>query len=245
MIRYVVTILSVLLTLALLALLTVSFENGTNGGTCKAVAVSLQDEEGARFVSETEVKQLLLAKGIRLKDKPLDNIDYAAVERAVKQHCLVQRAECYPCPSGIVRIAVWQHIPVMRVFSGGHSFYIDAKGVKTGLSTLTAADVPVATGAISDSVTLADLYQLALLLKEEPTWDALIEQVVVFPDGEWLLVPRVGDFDILFGRPVNMETKLRRLAVFMSEYLPRIGWESYSSINLKYDNQIVCTRKET
>lgn len=73
----------------------------------------------------------------------------------------------------------------------------------------------------------------------------MIEQIVVYPDGEWLLVPRVGDFDVHFGRPVNMETKLKRLAVFLGEYLPRMGWDTYSSINLKYDNQIVCTRKET
>ena len=123
--------------------------------------------------------------------------------------------------------------------------YLDANGAKTGLSTQTAADVPVATGAIHDSTTLADLYKLACLLQEEPAWDALIEQIVVYPDGEWLLVPRVGDFDVHFGRPVNMETKLKRLAVFMSEYLPKMGWETYSSINLKYDNQIVCTRKKT
>lgn len=245
MIKYVVTILSVLLTLALLVFLTVSFGNEANGNTCNAVTVSLEDDKDARFVSEAEVRQLLQVKGIKLINRPLDRIDYAAVERAVRQHRLVQRAECYPCPSGAVRIAVWQHIPVMRVFTTGGSYYIDAKGEKAGLSTLTAADVPVATGAISDSVTLADLYQLAILLKEEPTWDALIEQVVVMTDGEWLLVPRVGDFDIHFGRPVNMETKLRRLAVFMSEYLPRMGWETYSAINLKYDNQIVCTRKET
>lgn len=245
MIKQVVTILTVLLTLALLVFLTVTFEGKTSDQTCKSVIVSLQDEEGQRFVSEAEVRQLLQSKGIRLKDKPLDRIDYAAVENTVKQHRLVQRAECYPCPSGTVCIAVWQHIPVMRIFAEGSSYYLDANGAKTGLSTQTAADVPVATGAIHDSTTLADLFKLACLLQEEPAWDALIEQIVVYPDGEWLLVPRVGDFDVHFGRPVNMETKLKRLAVFMSEYLPKMGWETYSSINLKYDNQIVCTRKKT
>lgn len=243
--KKVLTILAVLLTLAVLVLLTKTFAGRLPEGTCTDVVVSLQGNDDQRFVSEGEVRHLLRAGGIELKGKPLDGIDYADVERTVGQHRLVRRVECYPCPSGTVCIAVWQHIPLMRVFVDGGGFYLDAEGTKTGLSAHSAADVPVATGAIRDSVTLADLYQLALLLKKEPTWDALIEQVVVNPDGEWLLVPRVGDFEVLFGRPVNMETKLKRLSVFMREYLPKLDWDTYSTINVKYDNQIVCTRKKS
>lgn len=29
----------------------------------------------------------------------------------------------------------------------------------------------------------------------------------------------------------------------MNQAIPKVGWEKYSMINLKYKNQIVCTKK--
>lgn len=236
---------SVLLVMAVLALVTVAFGNRSVDQPCQEVLINLVDTKSASFINEPEIRQLLTDKGVKLEGKSLSSIDYAAVEQLVNQHRLVQRAECYPCPSGIVRIAIWQHVPVMRIFSEGKSYYIDTEGYKTGLSTLTAANVPVATGAIHDSLTIADLYKMAGLLKQDARLDALIEQIVVNANGEWVLIPRLGDFELHVGQPVNLEVKLKRLSVFLSKYLPKIGWNTYSVISVKYDNQIVCTRKET
>jgi cell division protein FtsQ len=41
-----------------------------------------------------------------------------------------------------------------------------------------------------------------------------------------------------------LDVKLENLKLFYQKALPKVGWERYSSINLKYKNQIVCTIKE-
>lgn len=244
MLRKLLILLSVIVVIGLVVFITLHFADKGAGDRCKEVQVLLMDEAGTSFISTTEIQRLLAESGVRLKGKRLDRIDYETVEQIVKGHKMVERAECYACPSGVVCISIWQHLPVLRLFDGSSSAYIDGNGRKTGLSTLTAADVVVASGSIQDSVTIRSLYKMALLLRDNPDWDALIEQIYVEPNREWVLIPRIGEVRIEFGRPVNMESKLKRLTVFMKEYLPRMGWSTYSTINVKFDNQIVCTKKE-
>jgi cell division protein FtsQ len=92
-------------------------------------------------------------------------------------------------------------------------------------------------------VTIRELYRMAIILQSNPVWDALVEQIYVEDNGEWILIPRAGGFEILFGMPVNMETKMKRVDSFIKKYLPKMGWDRYSRINLKFDNQIICTKK--
>ncbi len=244
MLNRTVTILSVFILTALVVFITVDFADKRKGATCKDVQVLLMDEAGTSFISEPEIQRLLAQYGVRLKGKALDRIDYEAVERIVKRHKLVERAECYACPSDVVCISIWQHVPVLRLINSNSGCYVDINGKKAGLSSLTAADVMVASGSVHDSSTVMSLHKMALLLRNKPEWDAMVEQVYVEPDGEWIVIPRVADVKVEFGRPVNMETKLNRMVVFMRDYLPKMGWNTYSVINLKYDNQIVCTKKE-
>jgi cell division protein FtsQ len=71
---------------------------------------------------------------------------------------------------------------------------------------------------------------------------AQIEQVFVEPNGEFELIPRVGNHIIIFGGPDNMEDKFDRLFVFYRNGLSRIGWTRYNVINIKYRNQVVCSK---
>ena len=41
----------------------------------------------------------------------------------------------------------------------------------------------------------------------------------------------------------NAENKLAKLEVFYKEAMMKSGWEKYKIINLKFKNQVVCTKK--
>jgi cell division protein FtsQ len=53
----------------------------------------------------------------------------------------------------------------------------------------------------------------------------------------------VGNHQILLGSLDDFEKKLKHLRLFYEQVIPKMGWEKYSVINLKYRNQIVCTKK--
>lgn len=55
------------------------------------------------------------------------------------------------------------------------------------------------------------------------------------------LVPRSGDFSIEFGTLAMATEKMDKLRKFYDEGLTNMGWERFSKIDLRYNNQVICT----
>lgn len=76
-------------------------------------------------------------------------------------------------------------------------------------------------------------------------WSAEIVQIVASSASsgaiELVLIPRSGDFRIVFGEIDDTERKFDKLMKFYRDGLGNIGWDRYRTINLKYNNQVVCT----
>jgi cell division protein FtsQ len=61
---------------------------------------------------------------------------------------------------------------------------------------------------------------------------------------EFELYPAVGNQKILFGKATDIAEKFEKLKIFYNEGLNKTdNWNKYSTINLKYKNQVVCTKK--
>lgn len=80
-------------------------------------------------------------------------------------------------------------------------------------------------------------------------WQSQIVQINVVPKPETgtehliELIPRVGDQVIMLGWLDNYEAKLNKLMKFYRKILPHEGWNTWSYIDLRYDGQVVCSRK--
>ena len=85
--------------------------------------------------------------------------------------------------------------------------------------------------------------KFALFLQENDFWNNQIEQIYVNPDNEVELIPRVGNHRIVLGSFADFEEKLDNLRLFYEKAIPKVGWEKYSIISLKYKDQIVCTKR--
>ena len=57
------------------------------------------------------------------------------------------------------------------------------------------------------------------------------------------IIPRIGNHKIYFGDLLNLDEKLDYLYKFYKYILPSKGWDTYKLISLKYNNQIVCTKR--
>lgn len=82
-------------------------------------------------------------------------------------------------------------------------------------------------------------------VEDDGFWSAEIVQIVASSASsgamELVLVPRSGDFRIVFGEIGDAERKFDKLMRFYRDGLGKIGWNRYGTINLKYNNQVVCT----
>lgn len=244
MLKKILGIVAVLGVLAYLIFAIVQFSGEPGTRNCKEVVIQVMDSTNRQYVSAPEVKKLIQLNNLNLVGQRLDQIRYRRVEFVVSVMRMVRRVECFSTNSGKVIVRVWQFSPILRVMQDQGNFYVDATGERLEISLNSAANVLVASGSIRDSVHIRRLYRMALLLRQDPFWEAQIVQIFQKPNGEWVLVPRVGDYEIEFGLPNEVEDKLARLKLFYQKALPKAGWEKYSSISVKYRKQIICTKKE-
>ena len=73
-------------------------------------------------------------------------------------------------------------------------------------------------------------------INADPFWKALFQQVQVEPNGELILIPRIGDHQIDFGKAENIELKLRNLKLVYTEGFKGDAWSKYRTVSLKNKN---------
>ncbi|MGE4433591.1 MAG: cell division protein FtsQ/DivIB [Bacteroidales bacterium] len=245
MLKRLLVVLLLLLAFAYMVFAALNYAHQPNTVVCSDVSIEIKNDALQTFVKPEDIERILRQQNLFPdSSKRTSEVDFDALEDLLCKHRLVERAECFVSPSGRLMIHVWQHQPILRVVAANDQYYVDVNGKKTALSNHSAADVPVATGFIRDSVCLDRLYSLAQLIRTNETWDDFIEQICVEADGGWTLIPRIGDFELYLGQPIHLERKLNRAVSFVRDYLPQMGWDRYSKIDVSFANQIVCTKND-
>ena len=89
---------------------------------------------------------------------------------------------------------------------------------------------------------LFKIYSLAKFINKNKFLNTQIEQIYINKENGIELIPKVGKHLILFGDIDNMEEKFENLIAFYKKGLSKVGWDKYKKINLKYKNQVVCTK---
>tara|TARA_R110002072_G_scaffold150470_2_gene298873 strand:- start:745 stop:1542 length:798 start_codon:yes stop_codon:yes gene_type:complete len=232
---------------------------------CSSIKIQVDNNSGNFFVTNDDVLDMIFSKGDSLVGTPITSIPIAVYERHIAADPSVKRAEVYTKHNGVFAVKVYQREPILRVFnSDGESFYLDKEGSVMPTSDNYTARVPVASGFImekqyemqrhnvaemSDSLKdiscLDDLFTLANFIRNDEFWKAQIQQIRVEANGELTLIPTVGDHHILLGRIDKMEQKFKKLLLFYKKGLNTTGWDQYSRINLKYKDQVICTKKNS
>jgi len=126
------------------------------------------------------------------------------------------------------------------------------------VSKISALRLPVITGSFgleksqvelnlhtSDSLAkpkLAEAYDISSLIYGDSLWKAQFQHLSFESNGDLVAYPQVGNHTIIFGSK-RLEEKLEALRIFYYEGMSQESWNKYKSINLKYKDQIVCTKK--
>ncbi len=191
--------------------------------------------------------------GKNLVGEQLSGIDVNRVERVIESDPFVYNADVFIDAENMIHLNISQREPVVRVIdNNGLQYYLDRFGEKMPLSPHFAARVIVATGNIPPFVPdflkrrqhpLKDIFQLTKEIVEDPFLYSLVEQIYKDENGEYTLIPKVGNHTIMLGTVADIKRKLKKLKVFYKEGLPYEGWQKYKSINLKFDDQVVCKKR--
>ena len=210
-------------------------------------------ENGEKLITENDVRQALMRSfGNTLEGTELKRLEVERVEKVLEEDPFVENADSYVDQNNVLHIRIEQRAPMLRVLdNSGGNYYIDEKGVKMPPSRNFTAHVLVATGNINPYTAdfrqkkrhaLKDLMTLTETLNKDKFLRDFIQQIHVNSAGEFVLVPLIGDQQILLGSIRRLDDKLNRLKTFYKEAMPYTGWRKYHTINLKYKGQIVCKK---
>lgn len=208
------------------------------------------------FIEREEIDAILKENQGDLIGRNLNGINLDEIETKIKANPYIAYAKVYADMDGVIHIEIKQRQPLLRIINAANQdFYVDRNGLKMPVSANFTADVLVANGDIRESFSgrldtlsskvAADLYKTALFIKDDTLWDAQIEQIYVNEHKDIELIPRVGNQRVILGDADSIAVKMGNLLAFYKQAMPKVGWDAYKTINIKYTNQIVCERSKS
>lgn len=228
---------------------------------CSGLIISIDRPHS--FIDNNAVENLLIKNKISLDSCLIENINFDAIEKIIEENPSVKNADVYSDFAGKVFIKIEQRNPIMRIITEDNiHFYVDDKHKLMPINSSYAANVPVVSGYIDKefaeyidssevsqenikgyTFTPNDLYNFVSYLNNSDLWRYQIEQIYVNYDKEIELIPRVGNHIIILGDLKNYEYKLQKLISLYKNGFTDLDWNAYSSINLKYSEQIICKKR--
>lgn len=230
------------------------------GLKCTGIGVWIRDSLERQFVVPRDITGLLEQPGDSIRGRSFSDLDLSVLEAKLRSDPAIRTAEIYATIDGELRVEVSQRVPIARIIDRDmHQYYVDGRGCCIPVSHRFSERVLVMNGNIGGALHEAgsldgmpegkaktgmkELLELAGYLYADPFLRAQIEQIYVNGRGELEMVPRLGAHIILFGDPLDYRRKLFKLEAVYREGFRYRGWNQYETINLKYRNQVICTKR--
>ncbi len=193
------------------------------------------------FITHETVNKLLIENKKDASSIRKVALDLNDLENAINQHAMVETAEVYVSVDGLLKADVKQKTPIARVFEYQESYYIDSKGTKMPLSDIHSARVPILSGGdnVKDNEKLNELFRL---IYNDDFLKKNIIGVKVLPSGSVIMKNRNYDYDIAFGKTIQMERKFKNYKAFFQKAVLDSSIQKYKIVNLKFTQQVVCTK---
>jgi cell division protein FtsQ len=205
-------------------------------------APEVQFKESQNFITKDNVNKLLIQNYGTITGIAKVQLDLNKVEKSIDNNPMVDKAEVYATVDGKLKAIVTQKKPVARIFSGSKSYYLDYKGNEMPLSDSETARVLLVSGSI-DRVDDVKLKALLNYIFDDGFLKKNITGMNITPLGTIMMQSRSYDYEIVFGQPINIDRKFKNYKAFLQDAVKDTLIENYKTINLKFTQQVVCTKK--
>jgi cell division protein FtsQ len=229
---------------------------------CSKIRVVITDSTSAQFFDRRDVEKVLRLGHQKIRGIPIEEINTNKVEELFSKNPYIKKIEVYTTLDGIMNVRVRQRTPVVRVIaSNGAGYYLDEDGYIMPSSRKFSPYLLVANGsffvgdqfrrvACLDSIPDKKFYrpwfellELADFINDDSFWSAQIVQLYLNSNQDFEIIPRVGAHQIILGKAEGYETKFSNLEILYDEGLKKEGWNNYQKIDLRFKNQVICTKR--
>lgn len=222
--------------------------------------VMLQETDYPALTSAERIQTHILETMPSIIGQSVKNVELEKVENEIALNSHLSHVRAFLNINGDMNIKAKPRKAILRVFDQkGENLYVGKDKILMDNSLSHTHRLIVASGYIphlnkEERIQILKgnedlpeiynhLYELANKIHEDEFLDALIDQIYVNKKGQIELTPKIGVKKISFGSFENTEEKLFNLKAFYINGNDIIDWQKYKSINIKYKNQIVCSKK--
>jgi cell division protein FtsQ len=235
-----------------------------NETVCSGFDVNIDYQDADHLITPWIIRNYVKKHCGEPLNSSISKINIENIELQILSIPYVLKADVFLTIEGRLVARIVQRKPLMRVINRlGQEFYADAEGTLMPANPNFPARVIVVNGNItlpySPNANLVDykagnsdtlqsrlnIYR-AFHVVQKATADsfllAQVSQLYFNSDNEIEMIPAFGNHIILFGDTSNTFGKFEKLKAFYIQAMPKVGWETYHTINLKYENQIICIK---
>jgi len=223
-----------------------------------SIIIKIQGEEDYQaMISEDDLRVILDREfnDIMVGQK-MAEVDIARVEERLTSEPYLAKVHVYIDAKKKMHVEVTPRVAHMRIMhNDGRSYFIDEGGYMFPVSRHFTPRVHVVTGMVpvytkpifeeEETSLLKDVHELVKHIQEDEFLNAFVEEIHITQSKSIELIPKVGKHRVVYGhhRSEEMADRFENLKIFYQEGLPYEGWNKYSSINIEFKDQVVCSVK--
>lgn len=205
----------------------------------KSKVIFLNDS--VTFIKHEMVNKLLIENKRDASSIQKDKLDLNKLEKSINSNPMIEKSEVFVTIDGVLKAVVKQKTPIARVFNDNDSFYIDYQGNIMPLSNEFTARVPIISGEINKE-NKDNLNRLLRFVYKDDFLKKNIIGIQILPDGSLKMTNRNFDYEIEFGKIVNVERKFSNYKAFFQKAVSDSSLQKYKKINLRFIQQVVCSK---
>lgn len=207
----------------------------------KDVSISFTNNTGKLLITEEIVNNLLKQKlGGTFKIKK-DRVNLTLLENALNSNNLIEKAQVFSTVEGNIIATIEQKSPIVRLYSQDDVCYLDKNGVKMPLSDNFSVRVPLVYSELKQE----ELERYALLfttIDKDAFLKKNIAAIKILPSGNVILKVRTYNYDVIFGKPIQVQEKLANYKAFYYHAAKDTLLDSYREISLLFTKQVVAKK---
>jgi cell division protein FtsQ len=226
----------------------------------KSFRIDIINPSEHALITQSEIQELVKKNFGDIAGSPIAGIDLYDLEQTVLINPYVSSCEVFQTIDGELIMKARVREPLVRIINqDGQQFYLDMNGWMMPLSPAHLAPIIIANGYIEDtfisleksekplsnlpdSSVIHHIRNVAFHISRDSFLKSFIDQIYINEKHEIELIPKIGSQIILFGTSENAKEKLENLKTFYEKVMSKMDWSVYKSINVKYKNQVVCSK---
>ncbi|MFV0482716.1 MAG: cell division protein FtsQ/DivIB [Bacteroidales bacterium] len=212
--------------------------------------VYVKNENELRFVTDTyiseQVRNSTLVKSHIFKDMNIDSMERYLSRNKFIENVDVIKTYSYEegrMTGGLV-VNIAQRRPIVRVKTSTDDYFLDKDGTRLDRVELFATPVLLASGNIDETFARENVVPLVNFIDKSDFWSSQVSQVYVDKNKDIGLVMIFGAQLVVVGDASMLKEKFENLWSFYKDPVAASNMSKYKIINLKYDGQVVCSKKD-